>query len=54
MATGSLVGHLIECGAQSTGGIFTDWEKVPGWENNGKSFIFCDITSNEISDLMFN
>jgi hypothetical protein len=35
MSKGSLAGHLIECGAQATGGIFTDWESVSGWENNG-------------------
>lgn len=30
-----MAGHLIECGAQATGGIYTDWDKVTGWENNG-------------------
>jgi hypothetical protein len=35
LAAGTLVGHLLECGCQLTGGTFTDWEDVPGWEDLG-------------------
>lgn len=35
LAAGALAGHVIECGPQCTGGIHTDWDLVPGWENLG-------------------
>jgi hypothetical protein len=35
LSAGTLVGHVIECGPQSVGGIFTDWFEVPGWDNMG-------------------
>lgn len=41
LAAGSLVGHLLECGPQVTGGVFTDWESVPGWHNIGYPVAEC-------------
>ena len=35
IASGIVAGHIIECGLQATGGNFTDWEKVPSWDNMG-------------------
>lgn len=35
LAAGSLVGHLLECGPQATGGNFTDWRDVPDITNIG-------------------
>src|SRR5450432_330490 len=41
LAAGSLVGHLLECGPQSTGGLYTDWETVPDWHNIGYPIAEC-------------
>ena len=41
LAQGSLAGHLIECGCQSTGGLFTDWQTVPDWANIGYPVLTC-------------
>lgn len=41
LAQGSLAGHLIECGAQATGGLFTDWDLVPDWANIAYPIVEC-------------
>ena len=41
LSAGSLAGHVIECGAQATGGLFTDWEEVPDWAHIGYPIIEC-------------
>ncbi|HHZ09631.1 MAG TPA: DUF1446 domain-containing protein [Rhizobiales bacterium] len=36
LSAGSLAGHVLECGAQATGGIFTDWRSVADrWDDMG-------------------
>jgi hypothetical protein len=42
LSAGSLAGHIIECGAQATGGIVTDWREVAdGWSDMGLPFADC-------------
>jgi len=41
LAGGSLAGHIIECGCQATGGVFTDWQRVPDWAHIGYPIIEC-------------
>ena len=39
MASGIIAGHVIECGAQSSGGNITDWEEVKSFHNIGYPII---------------
>lgn len=41
LAAGIVAGHLIECGAQATGGNFTDWKKVPSFFDVGFPIVEC-------------
>nr|WP_322786532.1 acyclic terpene utilization AtuA family protein [Advenella kashmirensis] len=50
LAQASLAGHLIECGPQTTGGLFTDWETVPDWSNIGYPI----VAMNERGDFQLS
>ncbi len=41
LAHGIVGGHIIECGAQASGGNFTDWQKVPSFIDIGFPIIEC-------------
>jgi hypothetical protein len=35
LGAGSLIGHILECGAQASGGLFTDWHEVGDYADIG-------------------
>ena len=39
LASGTLAGHITECGAQCSGGNYTNWKDVPNMENLGYPII---------------
>jgi len=41
LAAGSLIGHILECGAQATGGLHTDWDRVENWADIGYPIAEC-------------
>lgn len=58
LSAGSLVGHLLECGPQSTGGLLTDWADTRSWANPGYPIAevaedgSVEITAPERSDAL--
>lgn len=48
MAAGALIGHLLECGAQASGGLFTDWREVTDYSNIGYPIAECSADGSAV------
>ncbi len=48
LAAGSVVGHVLECGCQTTGGNFTDWRKTKSWLNVGYPVAICSADGTAV------
>ncbi len=41
LSAGTVAGHIVECGAQCTGGNFSRWWEVEGWDRLGYPVLEC-------------
>ena len=46
LSAATVAGHLIECGAQATGGLWCDWQDAPNLANAGYPIAELDLSGN--------